>query len=105
VLNPQVVVGYGIPRAVIDAVTAREGAELERRERAYRDDQPAPEVRGRTVILIDDGLATGSTMRAAVTALREQGPARIVVAVPVGAASTSARPRNEAGGGVCAAPP
>src|SRR3712207_4625938 len=65
VVNPQVVEGLGIPEHVIDAVAAREQQELERRERAYRDGRPAPEVRGRTVILVDDGLATGSTMRAA----------------------------------------
>lgn len=68
---------------VLDAVAAKEVKELERRERAYRGSRPAPDVRGRTVILVDDGLATGSTMRAAAAALRKQQPARIVVAVPV----------------------
>jgi predicted phosphoribosyltransferase len=69
-------------------VAADELRELERRERAYRDDRPEPDVRGKTVILVDDGLATGSTMRAASAALRQQAPARIVVAVPVSAPQT-----------------
>ena len=88
VLNQDVVQSLGIPQAVIDAVAAAEQKELQRREQLYRGGRPAPEVRGRTIILVDDGLATGSTMRAAVAALRQQGPARIVVAVPVGAPST-----------------
>lgn len=88
VLNEDVVQSLGIPQAVIDAVAAAEQKELQRREQLYRGGRPAPEVRGRTIILVDDGLATGSTMRAAVAALRQQGPARIVVAVPVGAPST-----------------
>src|SRR3982075_4277028 len=88
VLNPDVVDYLGIPASVIDAVAADELRELERRERAYRGDRPEPDVRGKTVILIDDGLATGSTMRAAAAALRQQNPARIVVAVPVSAPQT-----------------
>ena len=88
VLNDDVVDYLRIPGEVIDAVAADELRELERRERAYRGDRPEPKVRGKTVILIDDGLATGSTMRAAVKALRQQDPARIVVAVPVSAPET-----------------
>jgi putative phosphoribosyl transferase len=88
VLNDDVVGYLDIPADVIDAVAEIELGELERRERAYRGDRPEPEVQGKNVILIDDGLATGSTMRAAVKALREQDPARIVVAVPVSAAQT-----------------
>jgi predicted phosphoribosyltransferase len=88
VLNDEVVTALQIPDEVIGSVAEEEWRELERRERAYRDDRPLPQVRGRTVILIDDGLATGTTMRAAVAALRQQGPARIVVAVPVAAASS-----------------
>ena len=88
VLNPDVVDYLGIPASVIDAVAADELRELERRERAYRGDRPEPDVRGKTVILVDDGLATGSTMRAAAAALRQKGPARIVVAVPVSAPQT-----------------
>jgi len=88
VLNDEVVWTLQIPDEVIDQVTAEEQRELERREREYRGDRPALDVSGRWVILIDDGLATGSSMRAAVAALRLKGPARIVVAVPVAAAST-----------------
>ena len=77
-----------LPAHAIDQVIAAERRELERRERAYRDDLPPPRVTGRTVIVVDDGLATGATMRAAVEALRSQAPARIVVAVPTGAVET-----------------
>ena len=78
------VIGYlGIPESVVDSVAERALAEMRRREMAYRDDRPPIDVAGRTAILVDDGLATGSTMRAAAEALRGHGPARIVVAVPV----------------------
>jgi putative phosphoribosyl transferase len=100
-LNDDVVQALRIPRQVIEAVAARELRELERRERAYRGDRPAPEVRGRTVILVDDGLATGSTMRAAVAALRRLGPSRIVVAVPTAAPATCEEFRHEADECVC----
>jgi predicted phosphoribosyltransferase len=83
VLNEDVMSYLRIAGEVVDAVAADELRELERRERAYRGDAAAPDVRGKTVILVDDGLATGSTMRAAAAALRQQQPARIVVAVPV----------------------
>jgi putative phosphoribosyl transferase len=88
VLNEEVVRALEISNEVIDSIATQEQAELERRERVYRGDRPWPEVRGRVVILVDDGLATGSTMRAAVAALRHQQPARIVVAVPVAAPET-----------------
>jgi len=88
VLNDQVVRALSIPGYVIDAVADWELLELKRRERLYRGDRPPPDVRGKTVILVDDGLATGYTMLAAVRALRQQGPARIVVAVPVAAPDT-----------------
>ena len=80
----------------IDAVVAREQRELLRRERAYRDDRPPPDVRDRIVICVDDGLATGSSMRVAVAALREKGPSKIVVAVPVAAAVVAAEMRGVA---------
>src|SRR5438093_5653898 len=88
VLNEDVM--RAIPHAdeTIEVVSARETAELERREQAYRDGRPPPELRERVVILIDDGLATGATMRAAVKALRQSGAAKIVVAVPVGPPDT-----------------
>jgi putative phosphoribosyl transferase len=88
VLNDDVVSSCAIPEAVIDDVARDELVELERRERAYREGRPARELRDRTVLLVDDGLATGSTMRAAVQAVRAHMPARIVVAVPVGSAET-----------------
>lgn len=88
VLNDSVVQALRITREELDRVAAAEQQELVRRESAYRGDRPPPEVRDRTVILIDDGLATGSTMRAAAAALRRQGPARIVIAVPVSSPQT-----------------
>src|SRR5712671_4832802 len=88
VLNDQLVSRLGIPNHLIDAVAAREKQELARRERLYRGGRPPPDVRGRTAILVDDGLATGATMRAAILALRRQHPARIVVAVPTASPET-----------------
>jgi len=105
VLNEEVVRHLGIPRDVLQAVIAAQQEELERRERIYRGDRQPPDVNGRTVILVDDGLATGSTMRAAVAALRRQGPARIVVAVPIGAPETCAEFEREADDVVCAVTP
>ncbi|HET9801279.1 MAG TPA: phosphoribosyltransferase family protein, partial [Chthoniobacterales bacterium] len=88
VTNRNVVEGLRIPEIVIDAVVADEQEELARRERTYRDDLPPPDVEGKNVILVDDGIATGSTMIAAVAALRQLNAARIVVAAPVIAGST-----------------
>jgi predicted phosphoribosyltransferase len=105
VLNWDVVEQLNIPSNVIDAVTQGEQRELERRERAYRGVRPAPDVRGKIVILVDDGLATGSTMRAAVEALRQQQPARVVVAVPVASRETCAELRHEADEVVCLVTP
>jgi len=105
VLNDQVVDGLHVPPSVIEAVAAAERAELDRRERAYRDDRPAPEVRGRNVILVDDGLATGTSMRAAVAALREGHPARITVAVPIASPATCAEFEEEVEEVVCARMP
>lgn len=94
VLNQDVV--RIIPNAdqIVEAVTANELMELQRRERAYRDDRAPLNVRGRTVILVDDGLATGATMHAAVNALREQAPKKIVVAIPVCAPETCREMQN-----------
>jgi putative phosphoribosyl transferase len=101
VVNRDVVRALGIPADVLDRVAQEEARELERRERSYRGERPEPRVKGRTVILVDDGLATGSTMRAAVAALRQQDPARIVVAVPVAAPSTCEELRREVDEVVC----
>jgi putative phosphoribosyl transferase len=105
VLNEHVVRALDIPREVIDTVAATEQEELSRREQIYRGHRAAPDVGGRTVILVDDGLATGSTMRAAAAALRQRGPARIVVAVPVGAPETCAEFQDEADEAICARTP
>jgi predicted phosphoribosyltransferase len=101
VVNQPLVEYLGIPDEVIDDIAAREQQELERRERAYRDDRPPIDLRNKAIILIDDGLATGSTMRAAVAAVKRQGPARIIVAVPVAPTSTCAELRQEVDEVVC----
>ena len=95
VLNEDVLYVLPDAQSIVEMVTAIEREELQRRERDYRGDRPAPEVRGRTVILVDDGLATGATMRAAAAALRQQGAAKIIVAVPVGAPTTCREIRDE----------
>ena len=105
VLNRDLIDELEIPRSAVEEVIQREARELERRERAYRGTQPAPDLRGRTVVLVDDGLATGTTMRAAVEAVRAQRPARIIVAVPVAAASTCADLSEVADEMVCARTP
>ena len=96
VLNDDVVKRLRISPEVLAVVTAREEQELRRRELAYRGDRPPVEVAGREVILVDDGLATGSTMRAAIAAVRQQGPARVVVAVPTAAPPTVSQLGREA---------
>jgi predicted phosphoribosyltransferase len=88
VLNQDIIRALAVPEEVISVVAQKEFQELQRREQMYRGDRPVSDVRGRTVILIDDGLATGASMRAAVAGLRAQHPARIVSAVPVAAAET-----------------
>ena len=105
VLDPYVVSLAGVDEAAIARVVAREQAELARREQAYRGDREPVEVAGRTVLVVDDGLATGSTMLAAVRALRSRGPARIVVGSPVGAVQSCALLEREANEVVCAARP
>ncbi|MBY0493103.1 MAG: phosphoribosyltransferase [Cyanobacteria bacterium] len=104
-VNRDVVDALGIPGNVIDAVAAREQRELERREAAYRGNRRTLSLINTTVILVDDGLATGSTMRAAVMAVRQQQPARVIVAVPVGAVSTCADLATEADDVVCVRTP
>jgi putative phosphoribosyl transferase len=101
VLNEDVLYVLPDAQSIVEMVTAIEREELKRRERDYRSDRPAPEVRGRTVILVDDGLATGATMRAAAAALRQQAAAKIIVAVPVGAPSTCHEIRSVADEVVC----
>ena len=105
VVNEDIVNYLRIPEKVIDAVAAQEQRELERRARAYRGDRPPPDVKDRIVILIDDGLATGSTMRAAAESLRLQEPRRIVVAVPVSSRETCDEFRSEVDEIVCAFTP
>ncbi len=105
VVNEHVVHMLAIPDSVIEEVAEREQKELERRERLYRDELPPPDVRDRTIILVDDGLATGSTMRAAVAALRKQHPAHIVVAVPVAAPVVRDEFKAEVDEIVCASTP
>ena len=105
VINEDVVRYLHIPESIIDAVAAIEERELERREGMYREGRSALAVGGRKVILIDDGLATGSTMRVAVQSLRQRHPARIVVAVPVAPPSTCEYFRHEVGECVCVLEP
>lgn len=105
VMNPDVLRMVHVGDKAIEMVTRRELAELERREREYRGERPEPQLEGRTVILVDDGLATGSTMRAAVMALRERNPREIVVAVPVAAPETCDEFRQQVDEIVCALTP
>ena len=102
VLNDDVVKWLGISEAEIDTVVQREMQELERRDRLYRGNRPMPHVENRTVILVDDGIATGSTLRAAIAALRQQQPQQIIVAVPIASTSVCQQLRSEADDVVCA---
>jgi len=105
VLNDDVVRWYRIPDSAIDTIASEEQAELERRERDYRNGRPPVDVGNRVVILVDDGLATGATMRAGVESIRKLGPARVVVAVPVAAPDTCDAFRDVADETVCARTP
>lgn len=105
VVNDEVVRMAGITRDVIESAADREWIELARRESCYRGDRPRPSVRGSTIILVDDGLATGSTMRAAAQALRMEEPARLIIAVPVAAQETCAAFRTEVDDIICAVTP
>jgi putative phosphoribosyl transferase len=105
VLNGDQIRDLGIPRALVEQVAASERLELERRDVLYRGGRPPPVVRDRTVLLVDDGLATGSTMHAAIVALRQLAPAHVVVAVPVGARETCEQLRRIADQVVCVSTP
>jgi putative phosphoribosyl transferase len=105
ILNPSVMKQARITDEELESITAAESKELERREHAFRGDRPAPQIRGHTVILVDDGLATGATMRAAVMALRQQGPARVVVGVPAASPETCAEFQDDVDDIVCAVTP
>ncbi|SRR5258707_9267183 len=105
VLSEDVIRRYGIPQSMIDTVAREALAELQRLEREYRDSRPLIELRDRIAILVDDGLATGSSMRAAVGAVRMHKPARVVVAVPVGARSSCAEFGAIADETICARTP
>jgi len=104
-INEEVVREFGVTEAEIAAISAAEEQELQRRERQYRRDRPSPTLEGMTAILVDDGLATGATMHAAVLALRQERPARIIVAVPVAAAETCDAFREIVDDIVCAETP
>ncbi len=105
VLNPEVVQAAGLDQAGIDAVAAREQAELERRERAYRGDSPPLDLQGKTVILVDDGLATGASMRTAIRSLEAYRPAWITMAVPTAPPSTCEDLEQEVDEAVCVMTP
>lgn len=105
VINQDLVQALGIPPKLIDAIAARQQQELERRERLYRGTRPPTDVRNRTLILVDDGLATGSTVLAAVRALRSEGAGRIVVAVPVASPEACEQLGEEADDVICAVTP
>jgi putative phosphoribosyl transferase len=105
VLNMDVIEALGISPTAVESVADRELLEIERQERIFRGNALFPELSGRTIIVVDDGLATGSTMRAAVGALRQSDPARIIVAVPVAAAETVRRLHGEADSVVCLSSP
>lgn len=105
ILNADVLRAMHVTPEQVQHAVQTEEHELDRREREYRGDRPAPEIAGKTVILVDDGLATGATMRVAVRALRVEHPARIVVAVPVGATETCDALQKEADEVVCARTP
>ena len=105
ILNNSVIQRLGIPESVVEAVTKRETKELHRREQDYRGVRPPVDIPGKTVIVIDDGLATGSTMKAAIAALRRQNPAKIIAAVPTASPETCEELKSAADEIVCAIMP
>lgn len=104
-INQQAVHQLGISETAIEQITAQEQQEIQRRTQLYRGNNPPPEIKGRTVVIVDDGLATGATMKVAIQALRNQHPQKIVVAVPVGAMDTCAELKQLADEFVCLATP
>lgn len=105
VMNDRVVRASGVAPEAIEEVIREEERELERREAILRGERPSPEVEGRTIVLVDDGIATGSTMRAAIAALQARGARKVVVAVPIAASETCAELAKEVDEVVCAATP
>ncbi len=105
VLNQEILRDYGLSEEAISQVTAKEKQELERREHLYRDSRPLPVLNGRTVILVDDGLATGATMRAAILSVQKHQPAKVIVAVPVSAPQTRQEFEAEVDEIICAKTP
>jgi len=104
-LNQATIHALGISRGQVEAITQREAQELERRERLYRGNRDAPEMRGKTVLVVDDGLATGLTMRAAIQALRQKEPKEIIAAVPVASSSACREVEKEADAVICLSTP
>lgn len=105
VLNNNVIMSMGVTEEILDEVTELQRLELDRRERLYRDGRPAPELRGRTVVLVDDGIATGATVRAAISVIRAQNPGKLILAVPVAQASVVAELEREVNEVVCVTKP
>ena len=105
VVNERLVQALGIPDEVVDAIAAEEERELQRREREYREGRSPVDVTGRSVILVDDGLATGSSMRVAAQALKAKNPTRIIVAVPVASPQTCEQFQSEVDQVICAVTP
>ena len=105
ILHEGIIREFGISQELIDSVSEREQAELDRRNRLYRGDRPAPAIKDRTVVIVDDGLATGSTMKAAIQAVRQQAPRRLIAAVPTAPAETCEQVKETADEVVCAITP
>jgi putative phosphoribosyl transferase len=105
VVNYDVVSWFGISGKTLDQVAARELRELQRRDRAYRGDRPFPQIRNQTILLVDDGIATGSTMRAAISVLRQEKPNQIVVAIPVAPSTVCEELQAEVEAVVCVKKP